>query len=289
MHPLGPKPYEVWADDNRVEGTLVDRARGQLGEMESTKQLVELLRPIYQPGMTVLDAGCNVGHYLVGLRRLDPALSYTGVDAYQRYVDQARQIFADDANARFEVKSIMEPLFPDDPFDIVFSCNVLIHLPEFRTPLKHLLNSTKRVCFVRTLLGDNTTIVLRAREPNTGFDAEGKPLSFVYQNQYAKVAFSNHVQELGWKVEYIDDAFDPRRNRRRVHRHQERERDPNHRWPSGRRQHHLQLVVGEDHQALSVATAKSYSAVAARSVSTSTRSPHPSMASPLGETNSPTV
>ena len=50
---------------------------------ESTKQLVQLVSQIYKPGMSVLDVGCNVGHYLLGLRKKFPTLDYTGVDAYE--------------------------------------------------------------------------------------------------------------------------------------------------------------------------------------------------------------
>jgi len=51
------------------------RLTGDLPEMESTKQLVNLISEEYKTGMKVLDVGCNVGHYLKGIRRQFPELS----------------------------------------------------------------------------------------------------------------------------------------------------------------------------------------------------------------------
>lgn len=205
---MSVRQWEIWAEKPQVEGTLADRAKGKLPEMESTKQLVKLVGEVYKPGNRVLDAGCNVGHYLVGLRRLDPELSYTGVDAYDAYISQAKKIFAADRNARFHVKSILEPLFPDQPFDITYSCNVLLHLPNFRAPVKHILDSTAGTCFIRTLFGERSTIVRRAAETGMGFDDDGNPVKYIHQNTYDRSVFSDYVRSLGWNVEFIEDEFD---------------------------------------------------------------------------------
>lgn len=199
--------WQQWQERPEVEGTLADRARGNLPEMESTRQLAELVGEVYQPGMRVLDVGCNAGHYLRGLRRVDPELDYVGVDAYSHYIDQATEIFSDDPHARFEIKDIHEPLFPDDPFDVVFCCNVILHLPDFRTPLANLLESTREVCFVRTLLGERTTKVRRAVVEE--LDDEGEPLEFIFQNTWSRELVRSEIQELGWNVEMIEDTFDP--------------------------------------------------------------------------------
>lgn len=199
--------WQVWEKHPEAEGTLVHRARGKLPEMESTKQLVQLVGEIYEPGMTVLDVGCNAGHYLRGLRRIDPRLSYTGVDACATYIDQAKDIFVHDPCARFEVRNVFTPLFPDDPFDIVFCCNVLLHLPDFRAPVRNMLDSTKKTCIIRMLLGEYTAIVCRA--VGQELDDEGMPLDFIYQNTWEQALFVKFVESLGWKVRFVEDEFDP--------------------------------------------------------------------------------
>lgn len=208
------KEWQQWGKRPQEAENFVDRATGDLPLMESTKQLVKLVSDEYQKGQKILDVGCNVGHYLVGLRNLDSQLNYTGVDAYEHYINQAQKIFANDSNSNFHVKSIFDPIFPDDPRDIVFCCNVILHLPDFRTPVENLLSSTKKVCFIRTLLGDHTTVVKSTRvSDNIGeiekFDEEGNPEDFIYQNTWNKKYFTNYIEKLGWKTEIIPDEYDP--------------------------------------------------------------------------------
>ena len=208
QRPPKVKAWEVWRKHPEVESTLVKRARGELPEMESTKQLVNLIKTVYRPGMKVLDVGCNAGHYLRGLRRLDKDLDYTGVDAHAVYINQARIIFASDPHAHFLVKNILKPLFLQNKFDVVFCCNVLTHLPDFRVAIKHLLATTKQACFIRTLLGDYTTIVQRVIRPK--FDRHGQPLDFVYQNTWDLNLVVDFIRHLGWQVTVIKNRFNPR-------------------------------------------------------------------------------
>ena len=155
----------------------------------------------------MLDAGCNEGHYLRGLCRIASDLNYVGVNAYSHYITAANEIYSDDEHARFEVKDIHQPLFPEDPFEIVYCCNVILHLPDFRAPLRNLLESTKNVCFVRALLGDRTTKVRRAEAPELGDD--GEPLDFVFQNTWDRQVVTSFAADLGWNANLIQDRFDP--------------------------------------------------------------------------------
>ena len=94
----------------------IERLKGNLSDMESTKQLSSLISDCYEPDMKILDVGCNVGHYLVGLRKKFPILEYTGVDAYASYINEAKQAFSKDPNAKFEIKDIFKPIFPENKF-----------------------------------------------------------------------------------------------------------------------------------------------------------------------------
>jgi SAM-dependent methyltransferase len=200
------EPWQQWQKRD-IDGNLVNRAKGILPEMECTKQLVRLLAEVYEPTMRVLDAGCNAGHYLRGLRRLDKNLRYVGVDVNPRSIANARAVFAEDPCASFEARDIRSPLFPDDPFDIVFCCNVFLHLPELRAPLSNLLASTKRVCFVRTLLGEYTTLAKRLMTHE--FDAAGNPTDYYYQNTWQLDYFRGIAADCGWQTEFLADEFDP--------------------------------------------------------------------------------
>jgi len=200
--------WQQWAKrPDQAERTLVDRALGNLPVMESTKQLVKLVSQVYQPNMKILDVGCNVGHYLRSLRSKFPDLDYTGVDAYEHYIEKARIIFKDDKYAYFEKKDIFKPLYQKNPFDIVFCCNVLFHFPDFRIPVKNLLASTKKVCFIRLMLSEFTSIVKLVYEDK--YDEEGNPLDYRYYNTWNKEYFIDYVKSLDWHVQLIPDEFDP--------------------------------------------------------------------------------
>lgn len=202
------EPWQVWGREPDVEVTLPRRATGELGEMESTKQLVKLIGDVYEPGMRILDVGCNVGHYLRGIRRIGADVTYRGVDAYEHVINKARQIFKDDRHASFDVKDIHQPLYPDHQYDIVYCCNVILHLPFFKKPVKNLLDSTSEVCFIRTLLSEHPTTISRHCRDNL-FDDDGNPIEWAYQNTYNVEFFADHVHGLGYDIEYIADEFDP--------------------------------------------------------------------------------
>tara|TARA_B110000495_G_C22982126_1_gene577426 strand:+ start:647 stop:1390 length:744 start_codon:yes stop_codon:yes gene_type:complete len=200
------KEWEIWGKKpTQQERTLVDRATGNLPEMESTKQLVELISSVYKPGQKVLDVGCNVGHYLRGIRRIFPEIQYTGIDAYEHYVNKAKKIFSNDPNSTFHVKDIFQPIFPDKPSEIVYCCNVLFHLPDFRIPIKNILESTKNVCFIRMLLADYTTIVKLVFSDE--YYDDGSPKEYKFMNTWNKDYFVEYVKKLGWNVELISDKF----------------------------------------------------------------------------------
>lgn len=205
---MGDQNWKAWGKrPDSAERTLVERAKGNLPEMESTKQLVNLISEVYHSEMNILDVGCNAGHYLHGLRRISTELDYTGVDAYEHYIKSAKEIFKNDPKAYFEVKDILKPIFPEKPFDIVFCCNVILHLPDFRIAIKNLLDSTKKICIIRTLIGNDTSIVKLVWDHE--FDDNGNPLDYQYMNTWKKEYIVDYIKKLGWNVELIKDEFDP--------------------------------------------------------------------------------
>lgn len=200
--------WRIWETDPSVESTLFKRATGELPEMESTKQLVEMVEEVYEPGMRILDVGCGPGHYYRGLQRINESINYTGVDATRPYIEFAEKTFSR-TSARFIVGDIFD--IPDDigKFEVVFCCNVILHLPDFRTPVKNLLKVCKGHCFIRTLISDNT--YLHKFVKGNEFDEMGNPKKFIYQNTYSFELVKNYVDSLGtYSVELIEDKFDPR-------------------------------------------------------------------------------
>lgn len=203
----GNETWRVWNNDDKVEARTYQRVTGELPEMESTKQLVQLVGEVYKPGMRVLDVGCAAGHYYNGLARLDPNLNYTGVDATVKYIEFAKEHFKNNPNTRFIVGDIFNLPEAIGTFDIVFCCNVILHLPDFRVPFRNLLRATMKHCFIRTLISDKT--YLNKFLYTDDFDANNNPVNFVHQNTYSFELLKSFVKESGaYQVELIKDQFE---------------------------------------------------------------------------------
>lgn len=200
--------WKIWDLDESVEQRTFKRVTGELPEMESTKQLVELISQVYEPGMKILDVGCAAGHYYNGIKRIDANVKYYGVDSTVPYINFAKEHFEGYSNVEFALEDIFN--LPEEftsKFDIVFCCNVILHLPSFQIPIKNLLNSTKKYCIIRMLVSDNTHLskFLYSDE----FDENGAPTDFVYQNTYSFSILEKYINSLGkYKIEFIDDKFD---------------------------------------------------------------------------------
>ena len=197
-----------WAEDPSVEQRTFKRVTGELQEMESTKQLVDLISDIYQPGMKVLDVGCAAGHYYNGLARIDSDLDYSGVDATIPYIEFAKNYFKDNKRLKFQVGDIFNlPENLTNSFDIVYCCNVILHLPSFQAPIQNLIKASKKHVIIRTLVADNTHMSQFLYNDN--FDDNGNPSDFIHQNTYSVSSIERFISSLGdYDVEFLDDKFD---------------------------------------------------------------------------------
>ena len=197
-----------WAEDPSVEERTFKRVTGDLPEMECTKQLVDLISDIYHPGMTVLDVGCAAGHYYNGLVRIDSNIEYSGVDPTNPYIEFAKNYFKDNNKVRFQVGDIFslhENL--KNGFDIVYCCNVLLHLPSFQVPIRNLIKASKKYVIIRTLIAENTHMSQFLYSDS--FDENGNPCDFIHQNTYSVSGIECFISSLGnYKVEFLDDKFD---------------------------------------------------------------------------------
>lgn len=206
---MSKSDWRIWNRDDSVELRTYKRATGELPEMESTKQLVRLLEPLYRPGMSVLDVGCAAGHYLRGLRRLDPDIRYRGVDATKAYVDFATRQFADVPNASFAHGDVFDlAASANGPHDIVYCCNVILHLPSAERPIRNLVEASSKHVLIRTLVSDRTH--LSKLLYTDSFDADGEPTDFVYQNTYSFDLIRRYVKNVGdYDVRFVADEFEP--------------------------------------------------------------------------------
>ena len=177
------KNWNIWEKDHSVEARTFDRVQKKLPEMESAKQLRTLIKKIYRKGMSILDVGCAAGHYYHSLLKIDKFVKFVGIDATKEYIDYANQIFKKYNNASFLKEDIFKISKKHKRYDISYSCNLLLHLPSIEIPIKNLINTTKKYCFIRTLVSKKTHLSKYLYDDR--FNKNGLPTNFVYQNTYS--------------------------------------------------------------------------------------------------------
>jgi SAM-dependent methyltransferase len=99
------------------------------------------------PTSKILDVGCGPGTISMGFAKYVPEGSVTAIDVTEEVLSQAREHLssqgAQPGNVKFERGNVLEGLkYPDESFDVIFTSQVLIHLPD---PLK-ALREMRRVC-----------------------------------------------------------------------------------------------------------------------------------------------
>ncbi|MFA5263687.1 MAG: class I SAM-dependent methyltransferase [Opitutaceae bacterium] len=121
--------------------------------------LVELLHgdTHYQPGSTVLEAGCGVGAQTVILAANSPEARITSIDISEKSIDQAKKAVdaAGYKNVRFQQADIFHLPFAAASFDHVFVCFVLEHLPDPVGALRALKALLKPGGTVTVIEGDH--------------------------------------------------------------------------------------------------------------------------------------
>ena len=123
--------WRGWDKNPEYERTI-DRLKKKLPIMECSKQLVSIVSKFYKPNMKILDFGCAAGHYYYALKKLNRHVNYTGLDATKFYIDYAKDFFKKENNTHFDRQSLFNLNKKyNKKFDIVYCCNVLLHLPFF--------------------------------------------------------------------------------------------------------------------------------------------------------------
>ena len=86
----------------------------------------------------VLDVGCGTGQILA---HLDPEAG-VGVDASRRMIERAASRFADRSELTFTVMDATE-VGDLEPFDAVFSCDLLEHVADWRAVVEAMVSACK--------------------------------------------------------------------------------------------------------------------------------------------------
>jgi len=107
-----------------------------------------------RPDSIVLDAGCGPGTVTSSLATLIPNGQVTGVDAVETAINKARAQPDLPPNCTFEVADITALPYEDNHFDIVYTSQVLAHIPEAVKAISELRRVCKPGDFVALREGD---------------------------------------------------------------------------------------------------------------------------------------
>ena len=214
------KGADEWLGRSDYAETFYLRAKGNLPEMESSKAVAGLLTDKIYEGDSLLDVGCGAGHYLRSLlKRIKVPFAYTGVDATSNFIEKGLAAWQDQPQISFQLGDIYDLPFSNMEFDIVMCNNVLLHLPSIVKPIRELLRVARRYVLVRTLIGERSfrvqEVYSKANWPfsevseEDEFDESGEPVSFGYENIYAKGYFESVIRRANPRanIEFIPDTF----------------------------------------------------------------------------------
>ncbi len=134
-----------------------DRESARLRDQAET--LSELLYgdTRYLPGSRVLEAGCGVGAQTVFLARASPRARFTCVDLSAASLERARERAREASlqNVAFEQGDLLHLPRPEVPFDHVFVCFVLEHLPSPEEVLASLRSVLRPGGTITAIEGDH--------------------------------------------------------------------------------------------------------------------------------------
>lgn len=217
--------WRIWDREVEYGNLLFKRAVGELPEMESSIAAAKILNNFISHNDRILDVGCGAGHYLRSLRRyLQKPFSYTGTDATAVYINLAKEAWKGIEKATFQVADVFSLPFDDGDYDIVISCNLFLHLPSIREPLRELLRVARKSVLIRTMVGERSFRIKEVYSPETHpksfsglpdeeeFDKDGEPYSFHYYNIYSTAYIIKLLKKSPDIKEYKiipDDKYDP--------------------------------------------------------------------------------
>lgn len=147
-------------------------------------KVYELIGAAYKLGTKLIDCGCGPGFDAERILARFKDIDYTGIDASEQMIERCKKKLGHFPNAKFEKGDIFNLKFEDQSFDIVISCNVLVHVPNFVAALKELCRICGRYLILQfNYINENGYLQdLQAEEFDKRFLDKKLGMYFVYYN-----------------------------------------------------------------------------------------------------------
>ena len=209
---------EEYSENKNNAQVYYKRAIGKSPEMEVSKSMAKIINKIIEKDHKVLDVGCATGHFHRSLKKkIKKNFFYTGCDPYDIFLKLGRKAWKKDKNVNFVKGNIYKLPFKSKSYDIVYSSNVILHLPEISKPLKELLRISKEILILRTVVYDVSYKIQLVHnnkwfkptnvKPKDEFDKNGNPRSFAYFNIHSFDYLKALLKKLSpkSKIQFIKD------------------------------------------------------------------------------------
>jgi SAM-dependent methyltransferase len=194
------RPRSIWDHSKYFVELCVGRASGAAPEMDAVRQAVDLLAPLLEPGMSVLDVGCAAGHLQRSLARF--GVQYHGIDVYSRAVEVGRLFGEERGLTASSLRAMpLEELPTSERYDAVVSLSTLAFFPAFELPLEAMARAAERWLVVRACFGDET----ETRYLPDVLLEEGFQMLRAYMNVYSKRDVEMFLRREGFRVEWRED------------------------------------------------------------------------------------
>ena len=142
------KTADEWRDELR------GIAEGTQNTYHTMSSVFVLLKRLYFPGMTILDAGGGVGHFFREIQKLGD-VNYTVLDIDPKKIEIGREVWKDDPRVTLHVHDINNPI-EYGTYDVVICYTVLVHMMKHEVAIRNLFSAAKSTLIIRTKFGNAT-------------------------------------------------------------------------------------------------------------------------------------
>lgn len=193
-------PYNVVDHSEWILQDYRGRARFER-ELVSARQCAETLGPLVTEPMTLLDAGCAMGHLFHSFRTRGIDTDYYGIDSSALMISEGQTILQEYGLPADHLRQLpMEYLA--EPYDIVVCLNTMTHFPDYHIYLEKLLISAQKYLYLRMSMDNFTEIKYIFDRPlDPGIDLK------LYFNTYNIHEVIEFIQSYGFEVARIRDAW----------------------------------------------------------------------------------
>jgi ubiquinone/menaquinone biosynthesis C-methylase UbiE len=211
---------EEFSENKNYSEIFYKRATGEYPEMEVSKAMANVLKKFVNNNDKIADIGCGCGHFYRSLKkRIKKFFFYYGLDPYDLYLKKAKKAWRNDKNVTFKKGNILKIPFKKKEFEIVYSSNVLVHIPQSEIALRELMRITKKKLILRTVVFDYSykiQLVYNKNwwpytkvKPENEFDKKGNPRSFAYYNILSFDYLRSVIKKINKNasIEFIKDNF----------------------------------------------------------------------------------